>query len=200
VIARDVVRAAALLAARHAWADLPEGMVLWSDESQVQSEGDLPRVTLSSVSHVPEGPVSLRRSPNAEGLLATRMLQTFIWTVQCKTEGWKLNSPLNNNPVLFTHRMRFGWYLDEVTRALLDPASPESSRTPVKMVQEVGQILTVNQSIKGHTLPVHLFEIEFRYVDRDADPTVVGVIESASLGGTFAATPATLTTESQDPP
>jgi hypothetical protein len=192
MMARDVVQAAALLAARHAYAPLPASLVLWSDESQSQGEGDLPRVTLSTVSLVPEGPVSLRRSPNAAGDLVQRMLQTFIWTVQCKCEGWKLDSAAGNNPILFAHRMRFGWYLQAVTSALLDPSSPEGERTPVKMVDEVGLVSTLNQRVRGHTLPVNVFEVEFRYVDRSNDPTPIAVLDTLALGGSLDGNPLTL--------
>lgn len=192
MIARDVVRAAALLAARHAWSEIPEQLVRWAEDSQSQAESDTPQVTLSSVSHVPEGPVSLRRTANSDGELAQRMLQTWIWTVQFKIEGWKLDSVYANNPIAFAHKMRFGWYLQTVRAALLDVDSRESERCPVKMVEEVGQLLTVNQPKRGHTLPVHVYEIEFRYVARDADPTPVGVLESVGLSGTLGGVPVTL--------
>jgi hypothetical protein len=196
MIARDVVKAAALLAARHAWPELPAALVSWSDEPQAQGEGDFPRVTMSSVSLVPEGPMSLRRSVNAEGTFDQRMLQTFIWTVQFKCEGWKLDSSQYNNPILFAQRMRFGWYLQAVIAALLDGESEDSARTPIKMVDEVGQVLTLNQRVRQHTLPVLAYEIEFRYVDRDADPTPVGVIERVAIAGTLAGGDADINTES----
>lgn len=192
MIARDIVRAAALLAARHAYADIPESLVRWSDDSQSQAEPDTPQVTFTTVSHVPEGPMSIRKRVNAAGELDLRMLQTWIWTVQFKCEGWKLDSTYANNPIAFAHKMRFGWYLQTVRAALLDVESPEDQRTPVKMVEEVGQLLTLNQAKRGHTLPVHVYEIEFRYVDRDADPTPVGVIESVALTGTLDGVPVTL--------
>jgi hypothetical protein len=284
---REVLRAAALLATQHAYPPLPPSLVQWSDEAQSQAEGDFPHVTMTTVSHVPEGPVSVRRgagpmtralvtvtltledgqsyppgvlvahvdgSPenrwrsrdpvttnhhqyavdavfeselpgaaavdpgtitviaepvdgwygvtNAAGstpggpTLTQRMLQTYIWTVQFKCEGFKLDSTDNNNPDLFVRKMRFGWYLQAVTAALLDPDADEAERCPVKMVDEVGQILTLNKSTKGHTLPICVYEIEFRYVDHDEDPTPIDVIESVSLGGTLADAPATITTES----
>jgi hypothetical protein len=194
--ARDVVKTAALLAARHAWPDLHASLVSWAEDSQTQGEGDSPRVTMSTVSRVPEGPVSLRRSLNVDGTLQQRMLQTYIWTVQFKCEGWKLDSSLNNNPNNFAERMRFGWYLQAVTAALLDPGSAESERTPVKMVDEVGDLLGPKQRVRGHTLPTPIYEIEFRYVDRDVDPTPIEVIEGVTLGGTFSGADADITTES----
>lgn len=181
--ARDVVRGAALLAARHAWPELPPSLVRWSDEPRSQGESDYPHVTLGEVSSVPEGPVSIRRSASPDGSLAVRMLQTYIWTVQVKCEGWKLDSVADNNPIYFTRRMRFGWYLQAVTAALLDPGSPEPERNPVKMVDEVGQVLSMNQRVRGHTLPVLVFDIEFRVVDHDGDPTPVDVIETAVTTG-----------------
>jgi hypothetical protein len=197
VIARDVVKAAALLAARHAWPDLHASLVRWSDEAQSQAGGDSPQVTLSTISHVPEGPMSVRRSYDAgSDELTQRMLQPFIWTVQLKCEGWKLDSAQGNNPVLFAHRMRFGWYLQTVIAALLDPDSEEDERCPVKMVDEVGQVLTLNQRVRGHTLPVLAFEIEFRYVARDTDPTPVPILETAVIGGSLAGVDAEITTES----
>lgn len=197
MIARDVVRCAALLAARHAFPTLPESLVRWSDEPQAQADGDFPQVTLSTVSLVPEGPVSKRRSDSGDGTLAQRMLQTYVWTVQVKTEGWKLDSDSGNNPVRFAHRMRFGWYLDTVAAALLDPDSLESVRTPVKMVDEVGDVRSFGFGARGHTLPVHVFEIEFRYVDHDADPRAIGIIETAIIDGTLDIVPVHIdTTES----
>lgn len=194
---RDVVKAAALLAARHAWPTLHASLVRWSDEAQSQAEGDSPHLTLSTISHVPEGPVSLRRKYNRDAdALTVTMLQPFIWTVQVKCEGWKLDSALDNNPVNFAHRVRFGWYLQTVTAALLDPDSDEDERCPVKMVDEVDQVLTLNQRVRGHTLPVIVFEIEFRYVARDADPTPIEILETAVLGGTFDGVDAEISTES----
>lgn len=190
--ARDVVQAAALLAARHAWPPLHPSLVQWAEEPQTQADGDQPRVTLSTVSEVPEGPVSLRRTEDGR----RQMLQTFLWTVQFKCEGWKLDSELGNNPLLFAQRMRFGWYLQAVRAALLDPDSPEAERSPVKMVDEVGQLLTLTRGVRGHTLPIVAFEIEFRHVTRDVDPTSVGVIESVVLGGTLHGAPATINSES----
>jgi hypothetical protein len=171
--------------------------VLWSDEPQTQAEGDQPRVTLSTVSEVPEGPMSRRRTPDGNGFLQQQLLQVFIWTIQVKCEGWKLDSAEGNNPLLFAHRMRFGWYLDTVQAALLDPDSPETARTPVKMVDEVGQVLTLTRGVRGHTLPILAYEIELRYVARDADPTPVGVIESVVLGGTLHGAPTTINTEAE---
>jgi hypothetical protein len=194
---RDVVKAAALLAARHAWPTLHESLVRWSDEPQSQGEGDQPHVTMSTISGVPEGPVSIRRKydRDADALVVT-MLQNLIWTVQFKCEGWKLDSAEDNNPILFAHRMRFGWYLQAVTAALLDPSSPEEERCPVKMVDEVGQVLTVNQRTRGHTLPVLAYEVEFRYVDRDSDPTPVDILESVALSGSLDGVDIDITTES----
>lgn len=193
---RDVLRAAAVLVAKHAWPPIPAALVRWSDEPQVQADGDCPQIVLSEVSQVPEGPTSIRTRVNVAGTLDVRMLQTFIWKVQVKCEGWKLDSDGNNNPALFARRTRFGWHLQAVTRALLDPDSDEDERIPIKMVDEPGQILTLNQKVGGHTLPVLVYEIEFRYVDHDTDPSRVGVIESATLGGTLGGAPATITTES----
>lgn len=187
--ARDVVKAAALLAARHAVADLPASLVRWSDEAQAQGEGDTPQVTLGEISLIPEGPVSRRRSVAVGGELSQRMLQTYIWKVQVKSEGWKLDSALDNNPFLFARKMRFGWYLDTVADALLDLDTDEDERTPVKLVDEVGQILPMRQTVRGQTLPVYVFEIEFRYVEHDVDPTSVGVIESVALSGTLGGEP-----------
>jgi len=192
---RDVVQAAALLAARHAFEELPEGLVAWSDEPQVQAEGDFPQVSMTTLSLVPEGPMCLRRRENDDGTLQQRMLQTYIWTLQFLVEGWKLDSCAGNNPVLFVNKMRAGWYLQAVTAALLDPGSRESQRTPVKMVDQVGQILAVRQAVRGKTLPVYTYEIEFRYVEHDEDPTPVGVIESVTLSGTFDGHAVTITTE-----
>jgi len=194
---RDVVKAAALLAARHAWPTLPTSLVRWSDEAQSQGEGDQPHVTMSTISHVPEGPVSkLRRHDSSTNQLRVYLLQTFIWTVEFKCEGWKLDSAENNNPILFAQRMRFGWYLQAVTASLLDPDSAEDQRCPVKMVDEVGQVLTVNQRTRGHTLPVLVYEIEFSYVERDSDPTPVDIIESVALSGAIDGADVDITTES----
>lgn len=190
---RDVVKAAALLAARHAVADLPEALVRWSDEAQAQAEGDYPQVTISEISVVPDGPMNRRRSELPGGDLSQRMLQAYIWTVQFKCEGWKLDSALDNNPVLFARKMRFGWYLDTVTQALLDLDSDESERCPVKMVDEVGQILPLKTTVRGQTIVVHVFEIEFRYVEHDTDPTNVGVIETVTLSGTLDGEPVDIT-------
>ncbi len=183
MIARDVVKAAALLAAKHAFPALPDGLVRWEDEPQCQGEGRHPQVTLSSVSHVPQGPMSIKRTPNEQGTLDQTMAQAWAWTVQVKCEGWKLDATDTTNPQLFTHKMRNGWYLQAVTAALLDLGSDEAERTPLAMVQEAGEIRTVNQTVGGHTLPVRVYELEFCYVERDADPTPVDVIESVVFGG-----------------
>jgi hypothetical protein len=45
-------------------------------------------------------------------------------------------------------------------------------------------------------LPVLIFEIELRYVERDTDPTPVGVIETAVIEGTLDGTTRVITTES----
>lgn len=190
---RDVVKAAALLAARHAVADLPESLVRWYDEAQAQAEGDYPQITMSEVSLVPEGPVSIRRSALPGGDLSLRMLQTYLWKVQIQCEGWKLDSQQDNNPALFPRKVRFGWYLDSVKQALLDLDSDESERCPVKLVDEVGQILPLRTKVRGQTLPVYVFEIEFRYVEHDADPTTVGVIETVVLSGTLDGEPVDIT-------
>lgn len=200
---RDVVRAAALIAARHAWPALPASLVRWQDEARSQGEGDVPHVTLSSISHVPEAPVSRVRMLRPDGVL---LEQTYIWTVQVKADGWRLDSTESNNPVLFAHRMRFGWYLETVRIALLDkdspvseplePGWPETARCPIKLVDEVGQVLTLNQRVRGHTLPVLAFELELRYLALDFDPTPVDEIESVVLGGALGGVDATLSTES----
>lgn len=189
---RDVVRAAALIAARHAWPELPASLVRWQDEARSQGEGDAPQVTLSSISHVPEAPVSRVRVPLPDGTLAVELHQTFLWTVQIKAEGWKLDSAEDNNPVLFAHRMRFGWYIEAVRAALLDRDSPEAERCPIKLVDEVGQVLTLPQRVRGHTLPVLAFEVELRFVARDADPTPVQVLESVVLGGSLGGSATTI--------
>lgn len=179
---RDVVKEAALLAARFALPRLPEGLVRWEDDPAVQPEANLPAVTLTEVSDTPEAPVSRLRELRNDGNLDEHLLQMYAMRVQVQVEAW--HTP-KGHVLEFAKRMRLGWYTAAVRAVLECTAQPEALRTPVKMIYQAGPLMAARRPVHGHMLPVFIYEIPFRYCDTALDPESVGVIESAELSGTL---------------
>lgn len=175
---QDTVRAAVLSASKHALPGLPDGAVQWHDAPQKQLDARFPNITISTVSHVPDGQVRLHRSTHTPtGELLRDFSQLWYWTIQVKVESWRADSKTVNNPWSVVNRMRFGWNTLSTERTLADQFFP------VKMVADAGPVRQISAPVQGHMLPQYIYEIELSYVQYDADPEREGFIEHVELHG-----------------
>jgi hypothetical protein len=183
---KDTVREAAYAAARHAMPELPKGLVRWEDEPNKQPDPKHPTVTLSTVSHTGHGNVSLNQLASPDGTKLSREFgQRWFWVVQVKVEGWRGDLKTDANPWRVINRMRFGWRTLACQRAMddLPEDRPFTTRHPVKMVDDPGEIRDVTSSVAGHRLPQYIYEIEFSYVDYDVDAESDATLEHVELHG-----------------
>lgn len=177
--ARDTVKAAALLAARHALPDMPEVLVRWNDEEACQSDDNWPDIELSTVSMVEEhagGRTCL--TTRDDGLLRRDLSQLYRWNVQIQVEGYSVDRQSLLNPWDFTLRMRQGW----LTKACLDALKSDDD-TRVSMLSTPSTVRPLTRGVKGHTLPIYIYEIPFRFVAFSTDETPEYVIETVSIAG-----------------
>lgn len=181
----DTIKAAALVAARHAWSGLPDGLVRWQDEPQKQPDPKHPSIVLSTISHLSAGPVGLHQEVLTDGNLSRELSQLWYWTVQVKVESWRADVRTDLNPWQFAQRMRFGWKTLAAQRALDDLPAEKTwqTRHPVKLVLDPGDIRTITAPVSGHMLPQYIYEVELSYVEYDRDPETDGVIEHVDLEG-----------------
>ncbi len=176
--ARQTVKAAFEEAVSFAAPDYPQGVIRWQDEPACQTDDNVPDVILSSVSLVDEHPGGRKcRTVNAAGALDTDISQLFRWTVQVQVEGYAVNSEDDFDPFQFTLLLRQG-LLSEAARQAMRGGSPT-----VALLTTSDQIRPLTRSIKGHTLPIYVFEAQFRFVEGRKDPTPIQPIESVSIGG-----------------
>lgn len=182
----DTVKDAVRSAAKHALPGLPDGAVRWRNEPQKQLDARFPNITISTVSHVPDGPVrTLHTTDESSGELNREFSQTWYWTIQVKVESWRDDSKTVTNPLSVVRRMRFGWKTLATQRLLDHGPSGSSVRFPVKLVTDPGDVREVSGPVNGHMLPQYIYEVELSYVSYDADPERDGVIEDVELGGTI---------------
>ncbi len=176
--ARQTVSAAFEEAVSFAAPDYPQGVIRWQDEPACQTDDNVPDVILSSVSLVDEHPGGRKcRTVNAAGTLDTELSQLFRWTVQVQVEGYAVNSEDDFDPFQFTVLLRQG-LLTEAARQAMRAGSPT-----VALLHVSDQIRPITRSIKGHTLPIYIFEVQFRFVQARKDPTPLYPIDSVSIGG-----------------
>ena len=196
---QDTVKSAVISASQHALPGLPREAVRWRNEPQKQLDARFPNITISEVSHVPDGPVLLVYSEHTSGELVRSFSQVWFWTIQIRVESWRDDSKTVTNPRSIVNRMRFGWKTLATQRILEDGDESKPFRYPVKVVDQPGTITEISSPVHGHMLPQYIYEIELSYVQYDVDPERDGVIESAEiqghLGGTAAEDAVTLTTD-----
>lgn len=182
---RDTVKAAVIAASKHTLTGLPAEAVRWRDEPQKQQDARFPNITISTVSHVPSGPVSMQYVAEPDGNLRREFSQVWYWTIQVKVESWRADSKTDSNPWHIVNRMRFGWKTLACQRALDDGPEdrPFQTRFPVKLVSDAGDVREVTSPVGGHMLPQYIYEVELSYVAYDVDPERDGVIEHVELHG-----------------